>query len=84
MSAAAPGVSSSPPGAFTGVKMKRITLQIGDDEFEKLKAKVPHGFRGHLLKALLKLVLDAMEKDSAEAVAGAIISGRFQLVENGE
>jgi len=64
--------------------MKRITLQIDESMFYKLKAKVPHGYRTHLIGALLKLVLDAMEDEAiSKVVMGAIIAGRFKLVEMG-
>lgn len=61
--------------------MKRITLQVDDELFEALDTKVPHGFRNHLLEAVLKLIIGAMQGASAKAVIGAIVAGRFKLVE---
>lgn len=60
---------------------KRITLQVDDDLFNGLEAKVPHGFRNHLLAAVLKLIIDAMEGVEPKAILGAVVSGRFKLVE---
>lgn len=61
--------------------MKRITLLVEDELFERLNAGVPHGFRRHLLSAVLKMIMAAISKHG-DAVTGAIVAGKFKLVED--
>lgn len=61
--------------------MKRITLQVEEDLFDKMTDKLPHGFRNHVLAAVLKLIMDAMDGMDAKAIIGAILAGKFKLVE---
>lgn len=58
---------------------KRITLLVDAELHERLNNLVPHGFRKHLVGALIKLVLDAVETDG-NIVIGAVMDGQFKLV----
>ncbi|HEY7507006.1 MAG TPA: hypothetical protein VH621_05330 [Nitrososphaera sp.] len=64
--------------------MKRITLTVDDELYEQLDRKVPHGFRNHLLNSVLSLLVNAMEgiePPATKAMLGAVVAGRFKLVE---
>lgn len=57
----------------------RITLPIEDALFERLKKAVPHGFRQHLMGALIELAVDAIERDG-EMMTAALITKEYKLV----
>lgn len=61
------------------VKLKRVTVQVDPELFDELNRVVRHGFRGHLLERLLRMVLDSIERDG-DIMLGALIAGEFKLV----
>lgn len=59
--------------------MARITLEIDDDLNEKLQRVVQRGFRRHVLGGVLRLALNAIEKDG-DIMIGALMAGYYKLV----
>lgn len=59
--------------------LKRVTIQVQPETYERLNRLVRHGFRRHLMEKLVVLVLDAIEKDG-EIVVGALMEGSYKLV----
>lgn len=64
------------------VKIRRITLRVDEELYQRVQG-LQHGFRGHMVNGLLKLVLDAIDRDG-DIIIGAIMSGRYKLVRNEE
>lgn len=58
---------------------KRITVLVQDDIFLRLNTEIRHGFRGPLIAGVLKMTLDAIEKDG-EMMLGALLTGKYKLV----
>ena len=58
---------------------KRITLLVSEELYERLNASVPHGYRKHLLAAVIDTVLKAIE-DDGEMLIGALMARQFKLV----
>jgi hypothetical protein len=58
--------------------IKRITIQVDPALYSRIQA-VRHGFRGHLMAGLIKVALDAIEKDG-DIMLGALIAGKYKLV----
>jgi hypothetical protein len=54
-------------------------MQVDPDIADRLNNEIRHGFRGHLMGGLLKLALDAIEKDG-DIMLGALIAGKYKLV----
>lgn len=59
--------------------MKRITVLVDDELFDRMNAAVPHGFRRHVVCSVLRLVVDAIEADG-NIMVGAIMSDQYKLV----
>lgn len=59
-------------------KMKRITVQVDDELFERVQG-VRHGFRGHLMAGLIRVALDAIDREG-DIMIGALMSGQYRLV----
>lgn len=59
--------------------LKRITIQIKPDLYERLHTVIPHGYRRHLLAGLIGTALDSIEQ-RGEVMIGAIMAGKYKLV----
>lgn len=60
-------------------ELKRVTVQVEAELFNDLNRVVRHGFRGHLIERLLRMVVDSIERDG-DIMLGALIAGEFKLV----
>jgi hypothetical protein len=60
-------------------KLKRITIQIKPEQYERLHNTVEHGFRRHVLSSLIDLALDAIEANG-DVMIGALMTGKYKLV----
>ena len=63
----------------TKTKPKRITLILEDSLYEDLSSRVPHGYRRHIMAKLIRLALDAIQRDG-DIMIGALMSGEYKLV----
>lgn len=61
----------------------RVTLLVSDELHGRLARAIPHGFRKHLLEALLDMVVSAVEKEGQPMIA-ALITKEFKLVSTRE
>jgi hypothetical protein len=61
--------------------VKRVTLDIPDELFERTKA-MPHGARSQVLRALLEVVIDAAEVHGS-LIYGAVLDKNFTLTPGG-
>jgi hypothetical protein len=60
-------------------ELKRITIQVKPETYEKLTRVVRHGFRRHVLEKLIDLAIDAIERDG-DTMTGALLGGDYKLV----
>lgn len=59
--------------------LKRITIQLKPELYDRLHAHVPHGYRRHVLGELIRLATNAIE-ERGEVMIGALMGGKFKLV----
>ena len=57
----------------------RVNVRVSRQLHDQMLTIIPWGLRRYVLEAVLKLVLEAIDKDG-QVVAGAILDGRFKLV----
>lgn len=57
---------------------RRISVPIPQELYEKFHRVIPWGFRKHLMKSVVEIVLEAVERDG-NIVMGAVMAGRFRL-----
>jgi hypothetical protein len=58
--------------------MKRLTLEVSDDLFDKSK-DIPWGIRSEVIRALLTRAIDAGNRHGA-LIYGAIMDGQFDII----
>ena len=62
---------------------KRVSIDIEPDQYKVLVDTVPWGLRKHLLRAVVDVVVKAIQKDG-QIIIGAILDKHFSLVWNEE
>lgn len=60
---------------------RRVVIKLNQEQFDMLNRRVRYGLRSHLVAAILRLVLDAIEREG-EVVVGVILEGKLKLVRN--
>lgn len=63
--------------------LKRITIQLDPALFEDLRRVVEHGYRRHILAALIRMAVNAIESEG-DMMIGALMSGKFKVVRDEE
>jgi|SRR5918996_2440894 hypothetical protein len=61
-----------------GEELTRVNIRVSREVHRKMLTLIPWGLRRNVIEAVLKLVLDAVEKDGI-VVAGALLDGKFKL-----
>lgn len=61
--------------------LKRITIQLKPELYNKLHNAVPHGYRRHVLAGLIQLAVTSIE-EHGDIMIGALMGGKFKLVWN--
>ena len=57
---------------------RKITFMISDEEHQKTRGNLPWGVQGLLLRNLLRIIVEAVERDG-KIIIGAILSGDIEL-----
>lgn len=57
----------------------RLSIEIGEEEFEKLQKLIPWGVKNQLFKIIIDDLISALEK-SGPMVLGAVLSGKVRLI----
>jgi len=62
------------------MEKKRLSIEISDQDQERMHLLIPRGLTSHIMRILLKSTLDLVEKHG-DIVLGFVLSGQISILD---